>query len=59
MGLFMDSGGVPLAFSIHLGNVNEQTTLRPLEEKILKDFECSKFVVCTDAGLVSTLSAPI
>ena len=54
MGLFMDAGGVPLAFSIHPGNVNEQTTLRPLEEKILKDFECSKFVVCTDAGLAST-----
>ncbi|MDD2426896.1 MAG: IS1634 family transposase, partial [Eubacteriales bacterium] len=54
MGLFMDASGVPLAFSIHPGNVNEQTTLQPLEEKILKDFECSKFIVCTDAGLAST-----
>ncbi len=54
MGLFMDASGVPLAFSIHPGNINEQTTLQPLEEKILKDFECSKFIVCTDAGLTST-----
>jgi len=54
MGLFMDGDGVPLAFSIHSGNTSEQTTLIPLEEKILKDFELSKFIVCTDAGLSST-----
>ena len=54
MGLFMDGDGIPLAFSIHSGNTNEQTTLKPLEEKILKDFELSKFIVCTDAGLSST-----
>jgi len=54
MGLFMDGDGIPLAFSIHSGNTSEQTTLRPLEEKILKDFELSKFIVCTDAGLSST-----
>jgi transposase len=53
MGLFMDGDGIPLAFSIHSGNTNEQTTLRPLEEKIIKDFELSKFIVCTDAGLSS------
>ncbi len=53
MGLFMDGDGIPLAFGIHSGNTNEQTTLRPLEEKILKDFELSQFVVCTDAGLSS------
>ncbi|MDD3437753.1 MAG: IS1634 family transposase [Candidatus Gastranaerophilales bacterium] len=54
MGLFMDGDGIPLAFSIHNGNTNEQTTLRPLENKILKDFELSKFIICTDAGLSST-----
>ena len=54
MGLFMDGDGIPLAFNIHSGNTNEQTTLKPLEEKILKDFELSRFVVCTDAGLSST-----
>ena len=53
MGLFMDGDGIPLAFNITSGNTNEQTTLTPLEEKILKDFKLSKFIVCTDAGLAS------
>ena len=53
MGLFMDGDGIPLAFSITAGNTNEQTTLTPLEEKILDDFKLSKFIVCTDAGLAS------
>ena len=54
MGLFMDGDGIPLAFSIHSGNTNEQLTLQPLEKQILKDFALSRFVVCTDAGLSST-----
>ena len=53
MGLFMDGSGIPLAFSITPGNQNEQTTLKPIERRILKDFNLSKFVVCTDAGLSS------
>ena len=54
MGLFMDGDGIPIALDISPGNTNEQTTLKPLEEKIIKDFDTSKFVVCTDAGLAST-----
>lgn len=53
MGLFMDAKGIPLAFCIHPGNTNEQTTLKPLERKIIKEFQPSNFVVCTDAGLSS------
>ncbi len=53
MGLFMDGNGIPLAFDITPGNTNEQTTLKPLEEKIIKDFKNANFVVCTDAGLAS------
>lgn len=53
MGLFMDKDGFPLAFHLSPGNTNEQTTLKPLEEKILSDFSLSQFVVCTDAGLSS------
>lgn len=53
MGLFMDGDGFPLAFCINPGNTNEQTTLKPLEQQIIKDFEFSHFVVCTDAGLAS------
>lgn len=53
MGLFMDGNGFPLAFCINPGNTNEQLTLKPLEKQIIKDFELSHFIVCTDAGLVS------
>lgn len=53
MGLFIDSDGIPLAFDMYAGNTNEQVTLKPLEKKILRDFELSKVVVCTDAGLAS------
>ena len=53
MGLFMDKSGIPLAFCINSGNTNEQVTLKPLEKKIMSDFELSEFVVCTDAGLSS------
>jgi hypothetical protein len=54
MGLFMDADGIPLAFCINPGNTNEQTTMQPLEKKILSDFGQSKLIVCTDAGLAST-----
>lgn len=53
MGLFMDMDGIPISFSIYPGNRNEQTTLIPLEEKMLSSFDMSKFIVCTDAGLSS------
>lgn len=53
MGLFMDATGLPLAFSLWPGNVSEQVTLKPLEEKIMRDFGHAKFVTCTDAGLSS------
>ena len=53
MGLFMDGDGIPLAFNITPGNTNEQKTLQPLEKQIIEDFNLSKIVVCTDAGLAS------
>lgn len=53
MGMFMDGDGIPLAFSLFPGNANEQTSLKPLEEKVLQDFSCTKFIYCSDAGLGS------
>lgn len=53
MGLFMDMDGIPISFSIYPGNRNEQTTMIPLEKKMISDFDMSKFIVCTDAGLSS------
>jgi transposase len=53
MGLFMDGDGIPLAFSTFPGNANEQTSLKPLEKKVLNEFGCQKFIYCSDAGLAS------
>lgn len=53
MGLFMDGNGIPLGFGLTPGNTNEQITLQPLEKQIIKDFELSKLIVVTDAGLSS------
>ena len=54
MGLFLDGDGIPLTFDTFEGNKNEQGTLKPLEEKIINDFNNPMFIVCTDAGLSST-----
>ena len=55
LGMFVDGSGMPLAFDVFPGNRNEQISLRPLENKIIKDFclDTSTITVCTDAGLAS------
>ena len=53
MGLFLDGNGLPLAFDLTPGNTNEQTTLKPIEKRIIRDFNKSEVIVCTDAGLSS------
>lgn len=53
MGLFTDGDGIPLAFSIFPGNQNEQTSLKPLEKKVIEEFGCEEFIFCSDAGLGS------
>jgi len=53
MGLFMDTDGIPIAFCMFDGNSNEQKSLIPLEQRVIKDYNFDKFIVCTDAGLAS------
>ena len=53
MGLFMDSDGLPLSFSLFEGSRNEQTSMTPLERRIVSDFGIRNCVICTDAGLSS------
>lgn len=55
MGLFMDGDGLPLSCNIYPGNMNEQKTLIPEENKILNNFKLdnTKIILCTDAGLSS------
>jgi len=42
MGLFMDGDGILLAFCIHPGNQNEQTTLKPIKKKNPKRLQIIK-----------------
>ena len=43
MGLFMDGDGIPpCVLSLFPGNANEQTSLKPLEKKILRDYRLSE-----------------
>ncbi len=51
MGMFTDGDGIPMAFSLFPGNQNEQKSLKPLEQKVIRDFGCHKFIYCSDAGL--------
>lgn len=53
MGLFTDGDGIPIAFSLFPGNQNEQKSLKPLEQKVMKDFGCARFIFCSDSGLAS------
>jgi len=53
MGLFTDGDGIPLAFSLFSGSQNEQMSLKPLEQKVVEDFGCERFIFCSDAGLGS------
>ncbi len=53
MGLMMDGDGIPIAFDLFDGSSNEQPSLKPLEQKVIKDFGFHRFIVCTDAGLAS------
>ena len=53
MGLFMDTDGIPLAFDLFPGNQNEQKTLKPIERRIIEDYDFSEFIYCSDSGLGS------
>lgn len=54
MGLFIDGDGLPLAFDLFPGNQNEQISLKPLEQKVIRDFDLSEFIFCSDSGLASS-----
>lgn len=53
MGLFIDNNGIPISFTVEKGNTNEQETVLPIETRIIKDYNESNFIYCSDAGLNS------
>ena len=50
---FLQMGMASRWLSLFPGNSNEQTSLKPLEKKILQEFGHDKFIYCSDAGLGS------
>lgn len=53
MGLFMDKDGIPITMGIFPGNTNEQKTVAPLENKMIRNLKNKKLIYCGDAGLGS------
>jgi transposase len=51
MGLLMDNSGVPVAYQLFPGNVNDCTTLLPVIKRIRKEYGTGKVVVVSDKGL--------
>lgn len=53
MGLFTDKNGIPISYCISHGSNNEQNTTIPLESRMIRDYNTSKFIYCSDGGLGS------
>ncbi len=53
MGLFIDSNGIPISYTLNPGTTNEQVTAIPLEKQMIKNYKTSDFIYCSDAGLGS------
>ena len=55
MGLFTDMDGFPLVFCINPGNTAETVTLKPLEEKLKKNFNLSKVYAMFSLSMDATV----
>ena len=51
MGLLMDRKGIPLAFDLFPGNESEKVHMRPLINRIKKDFTDTRIIFVADRGL--------
>ena len=51
MGLFMDSLGLPMCYGLFAGNTNDCLTLKPMVQKLQKNYDISKVIVVADKGL--------
>ncbi|MDR1489087.1 MAG: IS1634 family transposase [Desulfovibrio sp.] len=57
MGLFMDNGGLPIAYRLFAGNNNDCTTLLPLIKSVRNTFGIGKTVVVADKGMNTARNA--
>lgn len=51
MGLFMDSFGLPMCYGLFPGNTNDCLTLKPMVQKLQKNYSIGKVIVVADKGL--------
>jgi len=51
MGLLMDNLGIPIAYKLFKGNVNDCTTLLPVLKNIRRDYNLGRVIVVADKGL--------
>lgn len=51
MGLLMDRNGIPLAFDLFPGNESEKVHMRPILDRVKKEFTNSRTILVADRGL--------
>ena len=51
MGLLMDRNGIPIAYDLFPGNESEKVHLRPIVQRLKKDFSGSRTIFVADRGL--------
>lgn len=51
MGLLMDKSGIPLAFDLFPGNESEKVHMRPIINRVKKEFTDSRIIFVADRGL--------
>ena len=50
MGLFIDNDGIPITYELFPGNTNDMSTMRPILQKIKKDYGLGKITIVADKG---------
>ena len=51
MGLLMDRNGIPVAYDLFPGNESEKVHLRPIVNRVKRDFEDCRIILVADRGL--------
>lgn len=50
MGLFIDRNGIPITYELFPGNTNDFSTMKPILEKVKKDYGLGEITIVADKG---------
>lgn len=50
MGLFIDKDGIPITYELFPGNTNDLSTMKPILQKIKKNYNLGKITIVADKG---------